>query len=333
MKKTTILILLFIALTASAQSAADIRNYIATYTGIALEQEMKYHIPASITLAQGILESGAGKSGLARNANNHFGVKCHGSWKGGVYKAWDDEAQKSSFRIYSSVRESYEDHSRFLAVENRSRYARLFTYHPYDYVSWAYGLKACGYATAPNYAQALIGYIESYRLYAVNGGPKLNHRVPVAVRQTTTPTPSQGKTQVVQISPECIIEEDVVTEEELSVRNILDRFKVQLNDVRCTILCPGETLTQIAMRYDIPKTKLLEFNECRNESDIHEGDVVFLAKKKKKFTGPQDFHYVKDGETLHSIAQEYGIITISLAKMNHIKGYHPLQEGERLRLK
>ena len=171
MKQLIILLFAIISATAQAQSAADIRAYIAKYTRIALDEEKAFGIPAPITLAQGILESGAGRSGLTRNANNHFGIKAFGGWKGAVYQAWDDEPQKSRFRVYGSAAESYRDHSLFL--KNNTRYRSLFSKSVYDYRGWAIGLQNAGYATAKTYAKALIGFIDSYQLYAVNGGVKL----------------------------------------------------------------------------------------------------------------------------------------------------------------
>lgn len=137
------------------------REYIETYSVLAQEQMRKYHIPASITLAQGLLESGAGKGRLARLGNNHFGIKCH-DWNGKrIYH--DDDSRGECFRKYRSVRESYEDHSKFLV--NRSRYQALFSLNDRDYKAWAKGLKKAGYATDPNYANKLIKIIEDYELY------------------------------------------------------------------------------------------------------------------------------------------------------------------------
>ena len=139
----------------SAQSSADIRAYIDQYRNIALDHEQRYGIPASITLAQGILESGAGKSGLTRASNNHFCIKKGNGWTGPTYAAWDDEPQKSSFRVYASAEESFNDHA--LLLSRASRYKSLFEKSVYDYRGWAIGLQRAGYATSPTYAQALIG--------------------------------------------------------------------------------------------------------------------------------------------------------------------------------
>ena len=157
----------FIFCKSFAQSPTDIRAYIDQYKTLALEQQRQCGIPAPITLAQGILESGAGKSDLAINANNHFGIKAMGGWSSGVYRAWDDEAVKSKFRVYSSAKESFEDHSQL--IKNNNRYQSLFNISIYDYRGWANGLQRAGYATAKNYAKALIGYIDAYQLYSING--------------------------------------------------------------------------------------------------------------------------------------------------------------------
>ena len=161
MKKRIILSILALAMaiTTFGQSS-DYINYINQYKDIAIEQMHKYHIPASITLAQGLLESGAGKSELAQKANNHFGIKCH-SWDGKkIYH--DDDKKGECFRVYKSARDSYEDHSIFLSTG--SRYEFLFKYAETDYVAWARGLKRAGYATSPTYADKLIEIIERYDL-------------------------------------------------------------------------------------------------------------------------------------------------------------------------
>lgn len=318
-----ITLILTVVLVTQAQSSADILAYVDKYKQIALDQERQYGIPAPITLAQGILESGAGKSGLTRNSNNHFGVKALGGWNGGVYKAWDDEPQKSSFRVYASAAESFRDHS--LVLKNSSRYRSLFSKSIYDYRGWAIGLQRAGYATAKNYAAALIGFIDTYRLYAINGGVKLRAGKTVIVRQTVNNAPA--------FDADCQMDDEEQSEEEQTVTQAVTRYVVEINDISCTILYPGTTLSSIAMQYDIPKDKLLEFNEVVVEEELHEGDIVFLDKKKKKYEGAKDFHYAKEGETLYSVSQEYGIKVANLAKMNHMDISEKLYEGTKLILK
>lgn len=320
-----VVVLFFSSMTVFAQSSADILSYINKYKDIALDQEKQYGIPATITLAQGILESGAGRSGLTRNANNHFGIKAFGGWTGPIYQAWDDEPNKSRFRVYSSAAESFRDHSLFL--KNNSRYRSLFSKSVYDYRGWAIGLQKAGYATATTYAMALIGFIDSYKLYNLNGGVKLRAGKTVVITRKATAT------QKATFDASCQADDDELSEEEEAVANAVKRYVVDINDVRCTILYPGMTLSSISMKYDIPKEKLLEYNEVASEKDIHEGDIVFIAKKKNKYTGAQDFYRVKKGDTLYGISQEFGIKYANLAKMNNKDIFSQLKVGEKIQLK
>lgn len=306
-----------------AQSSADIYTYISQYKQIALEQETTYGIPAPITLAQGILESGAGTSTLTRNANNHFGVKAYGGWSGPVYLAWDDERQKSRFRKYSSATESYRDHAQFL--KNNSRYSSLFSKSVYDYRAWAIGLQKAGYATAGNYAKALIGFIDAYKLYAINGGVKLRAGKTVTITRQISTLQSVFDT-------ECILNESEESEEEKEITSIVKKFVVDINGVRCTILYPGESLASIVQKYDIPQSKLLAYNELSASEDIKEGDIVYLEKKRKKYFGLQETYRVKGNETLYEISQQFGVQLTSLAKMNGIDIFSKLREGDILYL-
>ena len=163
--KKLILSLLTITLCLAIQAQPrnkQYESYIKKYRELAVEEMKKYHIPASITLAQGLLESGAGQSELARKSNNHFGIKCGGDWRGKTV-SHDDDARGECFRAYKHPKDSYEDHSKFLV--GRPRYASLFKLKITDYKGWARGLKKAGYATNPRYADQLIGIIELYELY------------------------------------------------------------------------------------------------------------------------------------------------------------------------
>ena len=323
-KPVSIIGFLAIVIELLSQSPIEIRAYIDQYKSLALEQERIYGIPAPITLAQGILESGAGKSGLAINANNHFGIKAIGGWSGGIYLAWDDGVTKSRFRVYSSVAASYEDHSKIL--KDGSRYQSLFNYSVYDYRSWAYGLQKAGYASASEYAKALIGYIDAYQLYTINGGVKLKPGKKTVISKTIT-------VDELSHSGELVIDESVTTEEEEEVKRITNKYAVLINGVRCTILYPGETLSSIATKYDIPRREILKLNETDTESDIQEGDVVYLQKKKRKYHEALDFYHAKEGETIYEISQQFGIKKDHLAKMNHMTPSTVLTEGELVRLK
>lgn len=306
-----------------AQSSSDIISYISKYKDIALEHEKEQGIPASITLAQGILESGAGKSMLAVNANNHFGIKAGSSWDGNIYLAWDDEINKSRFRKYATAEESFNDHARVLKGD---RYCSLFAKSVYDYRAWAYGLQKAGYATSPNYAKALIGYIDAYKLYSINGGVKLKPGKTITITKYIT------KEQPI-FDTDCLIEEDVQTEEELFIQNTINRYVVEINDVRCTLLYPGESIASISMKYDIPKEKILEYNEVGTDVNIKEGDIIFLEKKKARYNGSRDYYNVKENDTLYDISQQFGIRMSNLAKMNGISIFTELKAGRRLKLK
>ncbi len=309
---------------ANAQSSADIQAYIDKYKQIALRHEKEYGIPAPITLAQGILESGAGLSKLASEANNHFGIKALGNWQGNVYLAWDDEIEKSRFRSYASAEESFKDHA--MLLKNSSRYETLFLKNVYDYRGWAYGLQQAGYATATNYAKAIIGYIDAYKLYAINGGVKLKPGKTVTIV-------SYRIDDMPVFDADCQISESDRTEEESNVTAVISRFVVEINNVRCTILYPGETLSSVSQKYDISRQELLKFNEVGSEGDIHEGDIVFLQEKKNKYQGAQDFYRLKNGETLYDVSQQFGIKLASLSKLNGLGLFSKLSAGQRIMLK
>ena len=307
-----------------AQTSSDIYSYISQYKRIALDQEREFGIPAPITLAQGILESGAGKSGLTKSSNNHFGIKKGVGWNGALCYAWDDEPQKSAFRVYASAAESYKDHSLFL--KNNGRYSSLFSKSVYDYRGWANGLQKAGYATSPSYAKALIGYIDSYKLYEINGGVKLRPGKTVTITRTIT------REELVERKDLQMDDEDE-SEEQESIERTTRKFVVEINGVRCTILYPGETLSSIAMKYDISKKDLLLYNETTSEDDFQDGDVVFLERKKKRYEGAQDFYRAEGGESLYAISQQFGIRLANLSKINKISSFSVLEKGEKLCLK
>lgn len=307
-----------------AYSPADVSAYIQKYKDIALKNEKEFGIPATIILAQGILESGAGNSELTRASNNHFGIKAGSSWKGPVHYAWDDETQKSRFRSYSRAEESFNDHARLLT--NLSVYRPLFNINIYDYRGWAHGLKRAGYASAPDYAPALIGIIDRYRLYEINGGVKLRPGKSVVItRYVDVVTPV--------FEEDCVMEESEETEEEKLVEAASRNYAVLINDVHCTVLQPGENLASISRKFDISLSNLLKYNDVGSESAIKEGDIVFLTKKKKKFEGARDIYVVEKGETLHDVSQKFGVQLREIAKRNGLNEYSRLHEGQRINLK
>jgi LysM repeat protein len=285
---------------AQLYDAADVENYIATYKDVAIEEMARTGIPASITLAQGIIESGAGKSPLAMEANNHFGIKCHETWKGATY-TYDDDRKNECFRKYDSTLQSFYDHSEFL--KTRSRYAVLFTYSATDYKAWAKGLKACGYATNPKYAELLIKCVEDYDLHQWD----LNEEDRAAWfaqinRVDTTHTAMQ--------------QHDTVNwDEERSWQQVSDGNRVyEFNDIRCVDLRAGEPLNRLATTYEISMKRLLRYNDAADASMLKAGDRVYLQPKRSN--GDKKHHTVKEGETMFSISQQHGIQLARLYEKN-----------------
>lgn len=276
------------------------QQYIDQYKDIAIEEMHRWKIPASITLAQGIYESGAGQSELARKGNNHFGIKCNG-WEGRkVYH--DDDARNECFRAYNSVFESYEDHSHFLA--SGQRYRSLFNLKTTDYKGWARGLKAAGYATNPQYADKLIELIQLYKLYEFD-------KAKSADRFMVEHTKDHGVGGAA-----------------------LHPIKI-FNKNYYLIARRGDTFLSIGEEVCISYRKLAKYNERDKRDRLTEGEVVWLKKKQKK--APKDYkdrlHYVRQGESMYSIAQSYGIRLKSLYKMNHMSPDDDLRIGQGLKLR
>lgn len=292
-------LLFFIATLAEAATQRKIpsyEKYIKTYSALAIEQQKKYKIPASITLAQGLLESGAGQSDLARRSNNHFGIKCHSDWRGGrVYH--DDDLRGECFRKYKRVEDSYEDHSKFL---KRSRYDRLFQLKITDYKGWARSLQKCGYATDRAYANKLIKVIEDYKLYRYDTGK---------VHKLTRQEKKKLKYPTVKYT----------------IYRTYGLLYVYAKE--------NDSFDQIAQNLDFPVKDLKKFNEVPEDFPLQKGDIVYIEKKKKKADKPNYDHVVQVGESMHSIAQKYGIQIKSLYKMNKKdKDYVP-EEGDVLKLR
>lgn len=281
---------------------ADFQTYIEQYKDIAIEEMMAYRIPASITLAQGLLESGAGKSYLSRYGNNHFGIKSNG-WTGRTIRH-DDDKRQEKFRAYDSARESYEDHSKFLA--NRERYSRLFKLNMTDYVGWAQGLKDCGYATNPKYAQSLISIIETYQLY-----------------QYDTMTPSKADKQV------------VAKESSTTKRASYQVHKINAYNQNYYVYARrGDSFESIGKEMGLSASTLAKYNEREKDDPLKEGDVVYLRKKQKKADKryKNQYHEVKAGESMYIISQLYGMRLESLYKINHLDPCYQIKVGDRLKV-
>ena len=297
------------------------QQYFDQYKDMAIDQMRRYHIPASITLAQGVLESGAGRSELAVKGNNHFGIKCHTGWTGKTYYMDDDEKDEC-FRKYSNAEESFRDHSEFLC--GRSRYAALFDLDITDYEGWAKGLKAAGYATNPKYAQLLIDRIELYDLAKYDK---------IALGQMT------DDNQMPDIAPEDELLELAFSPDDRSKYELVDmtedkRFIYENNGVRFAYAKEGETPDGLAKAFGVKLKKLCEYNLVRRPDEMvfHSGDVVYLAKLKNKNWKAKK-HTVEEGETLRDVALRFAVKPEKILKKNRLKEGDRLSKGMELWLR
>ncbi len=287
-----------------AQYKMTAQEYIDTYKYMAVRSMKEFGIPASITLAQGLLESGNGGSRLAVEGNNHFGIKCKGSWTGAkIYH--DDDAKGECFRKYRNAEQSYRDHSKFLTES--PRYAALFKLAVTDYKGWAYGLKAAGYATNPKYPQLLIDIIERNRLYQLDrpagAGGLLSRR---ANRR-------EAKAEL---------------NEPLRPKHAVERN----NGVRYIVSQEGESFASVAAQYHMPVKRLLKINDLKNAFPLPAGTALYIEPKRARSSSARS-HTIASGESYHSVAQQYGIKLKKLQKMNPIIRRFPPRVGQELRLR
>lgn len=302
------------ALLVAAALSADVtpqQKYIDTYSGIAVSEMHRSGVPASITLAQGIIESGCGLSKLAIEGNNHFGIKCHGDWKGKTMKV-DDDRKGECFRVYDEALGSFRDHSDFLRF--RSRYQSLFELDPTDYKAWAHGLKKAGYATDSEYAEKLIRVIEEYGLDRFDDiALSDTAAAEVAGVAALPPTPRQLE-EVFSFS----LESNVYT----------------LNGVRFVYAENGDSYASIAEREDMFVEELLRYNDRTLPEPLLQGEVVYISPKKGQAVEGMDKCIVEDGDvTLRDIAQKYAVRMKSIARLNGFEEGHVLREGDTVLLR
>ncbi len=300
----TITVYLFSTLTYSQSDKR--KEYIQKYKDIAVSQMKKYGVPASITLAQGCLESFDGNSRIAREANNHFGIKCH-DWTGEKI-LHDDNERNECFRKYPNVLASYEDHSKFL--RERSRYGFLFSLPLHDYKGWAEGLQRAGYATNPSYSRQLIKIIEDYELSRIDLLlDSAQYKEPVQPYVKTTDS------------------------EELPYKIIAGRVTLNINGVACIIAMAGESYGEIAKEFSLFKNELLNFNDLKEETPVEEGTLIFLQKKNRIHKGPEREHLAGEGETMRDISQKYCIRLKQLIKLNPRLSEKEPEPGSIIKLK
>ncbi len=283
-------------------------EYIKKYEEIAVEEMNKFGIPASITLAQGILESANGNSTLATKANNHFGIKCHKGWTGKTFHMDDDE-KNECFRKYKDPLTSYKDHSDFLA--SRRRYAFLFDLDITDYIGWAYGLKKAGYATNPKYPQLLIKIIEDYGLYEYDKLYKT------------------GRTKLAKkVKPKSNIAPETAT---FVTTSSTGRKVYSNNGVKFIFAKDGDTPYKIAKEFNIYKYQIKKYNYLTRKDTIKEGQIIYIEKKKNKAN--VDFHIVQPGENLYDISEKYAIRLSKLCKYNSLPKNAKLYPDQKIKLR
>ena len=300
-----LLIVLLFTLSSVFQAVSQKRykiyeDYIDMYSFISVTHMKKYNIPASITLAQGILESGAGMSELTKRSNNHFGIKCHRDWNGGKVYAKDD-TPNDCFRQYRKAEDSFEDHSLFLV--NGIRYSFLFSLSPTDYKGWAEGLQKSGYATDRAYANKLIKLIEDYELYLYDRG-------------------HIKKSNNTAISSNEVLPTLNWKHQPFKTHGLVYVFAVQ-----------GDTYEGIAAEFDFNVNDLLKYNEVPKGFPLNKGDIVYFEKKKSRADKPFFEHVVQIGESMHGISQKYGLKVKNLYKMNKRNYEYVPEEGDVLKLR
>jgi uncharacterized FlgJ-related protein len=289
-------------------------EYIELYKDIAIEKMNMYNIPASITLAQGILESGHGNSKLAKKANNHFGIKCHKEWNGKTFHI-DDDAKNECFRKYKSPHDSFKDHSDFLS--SRDRYSFLFELDINDYKGWAKGLKKAGYATNPKYPQLLINIIEEFSLYEHD---KYYNKDFASLQklQATKDVSYRKKNN----SPDDF---------ELLTIGAANRKIYINNSVKLIFAKKGDDFYKIAQDFNIYTWQVYKYNDLKKKDNIREGQMIYLEAKKNK--GNKPCHIVQPGETLYDISQLYGIKLKQLSKYNTLYKNARLYPDQKIKLR
>lgn len=315
--------------TLSAQTRITREEYIDRYKSIAIAHMERYGIPASITMAQGILESDCGNSRLSSQSNNHFGIKCKKNWTGEkIYH--DDDAKGECFRCYPSVEASYQDHAEFLDAQ--PRYDSLFAYAPTDYKSWARGLKAAGYATAPDYAQRLVRIIEQSQLNLLDSpdGDRL-----YASRHNKTGNPETWFSEQSSVGDLASGGTAVDPDNYRVTINAHNGYNVYAtNGVHYILAKENDTFENIGDKFRLSPRNLRKFNDLTDKTaQPLTGEVVYIERKKKRWESNAQHHICRAGETAYAVGQSYAIRTRSIEKLNHLRPGDTLSEGQQIRIK
>ena len=306
--------LLCVAFSAAAGQKMTKEQYIQAYKDIAIEQMKKNGVPASIIMAQAILESGNGNGRLAQEANNHFGIKCHKDWTGPTIRH-DDDAKQECFRKYADVRGSFEDHSQYL--KSNKRYAFLFELPVNDYKDWAYGLKKAGYATNPRYAELLIKQIEDNQLYLLDKGVDITF-AQSATKQPTTSSKKSSRT----------------TRDEAFVVDIYNsRDVAECNGAKFIVVKEGDSVDKLADQYGLMRWQLYKYNDLTADSTLTAGQRIYVQPKRNKASRGNDFYTAQEGDKMYQLSQSFGVKLSKLYKMNGMTPGEEPAAGQKIYLR
>lgn len=329
MKKITfILLLLLLSITKLWSQETNSQAYIERYKLMAIHEMLIYKIPASITMAQAILESSNGESKLAKKANNHFGIKCHLDWKGKTFIK-DDDKKDECFRVYEHAEESYRDHSIFLA--KAGRYASLFKLEPHDFVSWAKGLRETGYATDTAYPTKITSLINRYELFDLD---EVNEELYLQLlekakksylRSESKDTAFFNTYYLIKIS------EIPNNTNNLSVStNKKHEIKLR-NNVKYIITEKDDNVEGLAKEFGLFPKMLYKYNDLKTGTNLNQNQLIYLQPKRNKAI--EKSHTVKESDTYWSISQQYGIKLSKLLILNGITENTALATGQELNLR
>lgn len=321
--RLALLLLAFFSLTHMMGQGGARETYINKYYQIAIFEMQTYGIPASITMAQGILESGNGLGYLAFEANNHFGIKCH-DWTGPSVRK-DDDAKDECFRKYDDPKMSYEDHSKFLTT--RSRYAFLFDYDQTDYVRWAKGLKKAGYATDPKYPNKLIKIIEDNELYLLDEYALAKKPDDSELPAAVTPRPMDEGVMVAEVPKAPKTTEATVTPaDKAEVLPIKEGVQMSEGGLRFLVSQGKTSYADLAVLHDLHLWEIYRYNDLKkgDKTTPQKGERVYLQNKKYKSHDKKASHKAQEGDTMYELAQRYGIRVKSLYRINGMfRGMQP----------
>lgn len=334
MKRLFLMTSLLVLSKFSAQTWATEDQYIQKFAPYAVEEMEKYKIPASITLAQGLLETGGGQSRLAKEGKNHFGIKCKETWTGKTMKHTDD-APNECFRVYDDPRQSYEDHSLFLTT--RKHYSNLFNLDLKDYKGWAHGLKKSGYATNPKYAYILINKIEKYKLHEFDNvsSKEVNYAILKKYPDLKNDVMFMAKLEPKKVSKEPVTvnvpyKQTSYAQQEKRVEKIKTKaqilnsmlIKTHPNKGLKYVVIPEDTDIQfVAKKFNINEDRLLKWNDLES-TELKKDDIVFLESKNSE--GNKPTYYAQMGEDMHTISQKFGV------KLNKLYAKNRMDEGQKL---